>query len=209
MEWVFDGGDGAAKSPIIERVALKLATHGIATKVFAPFALVNEALQRSKAAELGVAWAELTPRQKLEADCYWFWQQPPPEPQRGLRLIKQAVQRARRSVKNGETILWDRHWLTVMLSVGSSAELRRLWGEDFPKTFVLQSPPAMVMSLRRYSPHVEWTSDRARILETNRNVRVCAREFRQHVVGSYRVLRRSQNLAPIVEDISAKILRMY
>lgn len=195
LQFAIEGHDGAAKTPVLERTCAALREKGHAVEVCAPYALANERLAGESV-----------------RDVYLLWAAGGREARRGFELLSGIVESARARARG--VLLFDRHWMSVLrclevatgLPAAERDALAERWRAAAPPTFFLEAPPSMTRQARRFTRDAPWTATDAALDE---EYRAWLRLLEAHpapIVGRYRVEDRAQDLAPIVADVTAKIL---
>ena len=208
-EWVVDGSDGSAKSPILARVRQRLEEAGLTVLVRAPFAMVNAERVQELAAAMDLGDEELSQRQRLSADIFFLWADVLVGAPAAIDLLSRAIERGRGEAMEieADVLLWDRHWLTAMGEIGAWPHLVKRWGDDLPPLFFLWAPPSQTRSSRRFSEEIPWTSSDSTMAETNKRLEgLCEGPYKDRVAGRFEVRSRTQDLGPIVETITQTIL---
>lgn len=200
-EIVIEGHDGSAKTPVARRVADALRDRGFRVGIRAPFLATNEMLAAEQASSQGIPIDALSREELLACDIYHLWQTPDGT-LRAMALLSSVIERFRTAARNEglDLILWDRHWVTVLAQIRSDAALLQHWG-DFPATFFLEAPVTKTMDCNRFSYDVPWTRDDATLARFYQTFLDVVHDYPQHILARYRVETRTQDLAPIVEDV--------
>jgi predicted ATPase len=187
LEYVIEGHDGSAKTPIVDGVKNRLERAGLVVEVCAPFQVVNNQIE--------------------EEDIYLYWQNDEMTT-KALELLSNAINYARQKAKdNGaDILLYDRHWLTI---VGEIDHRNKFEWEDYRPTFFIEAPVEKTMDCKRFSFAIPWTSSVEVITDCYDKYLVLAEKYSEHIVQKYRVEKRTQPLGGIIDSIYDHIIREY
>lgn len=202
-EFVVEGNDGAAKTPVVAGVKERLEADGISVTVCAPFAIANE---RLRAGDSGFK------------DVYQLWiSGEEKNVLLGLRLLREVVSEARAKIEQagGGVLLLDRGWTTILRSMDEvdaeilgSDEVKeelQFWLGSLPPTFFLDTTLDVVKERTRFSRDVPWTrvdSDIENDFMRKREIRDAHSDV---IVGDYMVDRSRIDLEPIISDMVSRI----
>jgi len=186
LEYVIEGHDGAAKTPVTLGVKKRLEELEYKVEICAPFQTANNIIP--------------------EPDIYMYWKNED-KAKEALTILSGIVDESRTRAKerNVDIILYDRHWMTIIGEIYQRPGLEELW-QDFLPTFFLEAPVEKTLDCKRLSFDVPWTSSVERISQENHKYLNLAKVYTDHVVGHYVVKTRDQPLEPIVDSITNKIL---
>ena len=124
-----------------------------------------------------------------------------------LGLLSDVISCARdeASRHGADVLLFDRHWMTILVEIDDRRLLRACW-EDMVPTFFVSAPPAKTKACDRFSYALGWTSSDERVEYYYQRYLEIVRRYPQHLLGTYDVLHKRQPLDPIITDIVGKIL---
>jgi len=188
--YLFEGHDGAAKTPVSEGVAKVLREQGKTVGLYAPFPLVAK---------------------QLGHDIYLLWSNRE-SAQRAVCLLKDVMDDICTEARQEslDIVLIDRGWFTVVSELerrGMAHEIH--WTGACIPFFFLEAPPQKTLACQRYSSQIPWTDSLATITEYHDlYLRLIADpRYEEFVLARYLVETRTQPLGPIIEDIVRRILQ--
>lgn len=184
LEFAIDGHDGSAKTPILEGVRDALVASGITVATEALFHRMNE--QRGE--EIYPLWA-FDEGADVLVELF-------------QTLEAQVVDRSYAS--GADVLLWDRHWMTVLVETIDRPSVRRL--TSLPPMFFIEAPPSKTKGCQRFSYELGWTASDAKVEEYYRRYLDLADRLEGLVLKRYLVTERRQDLTPIIQDVVAIIL---
>jgi thymidylate kinase len=188
LEYVIEGHDGAAKTPIANGVKKELEKENLTVIVRNTFQMANALLNH---------------------DIYHLWQNDD-NAELAVNLLKLVVNNIRQEAqeKNADVILYDRHWVTVMGEIQGRESLQDQWSY-FPPTFFIGAPIEKTLECSRFSYEIPWTSSNEVIEQGRQKHLQIANKYQEHILGTYEVKTKDQPLNPIINDITRKILEGY
>lgn len=188
LEFAIDGHDGAAKTPILQAVEQQLVSAGLRVWRCAPFHIANA----QHGGDVYPLWAhDDSTRQLLER----------------LRDVL-AGERRLAQEENAQVLLFDRHWMTILVEIDGRQAVGSLW-VDFVPTFFVQAPPSKTKACDRFSYDLGWTSSDERVDYYYHRYLDIARRYPQFLLGQYEVVHKRHPLDPIVTDVTQKILDRF
>lgn len=212
MRFCVEGHDGAGKTPVCEGVAKALDASGIKVFLAAPFREVNNARLFERLRKDGLEPEKMTDGARRDyfirerVDVFFEWGDAARAGE-ALAAIKRHIcaKRAEATAGNFDVILFDRHWLTVLVSLLEFCryDLATGW-DDFVPAFFLETPVAKTLAGRAYDPRVEHTSPQRLELYHGLYLDVLARNTnflaKRFLIGGNRA-----DLRPVIEGIADHI----
>ncbi len=182
IEFVIEGHDGSAKTPIAEGVRDKLDELGYSVSLYEPFQLVKEKIP--------------------EEDIYFYWGDG--RAKEAVNIIKGMIQEIRDNNK-ANIVLYDRHWMTVFSEIDSTP-LVNGW-VDFPPTFFLKVKPEITRQRNKFSYDIPFTSNNQQIQGYFNRYNQLAEKYSEHIVGNFEVLKNRIDLTIPIDLIVNCILK--
>jgi len=182
LEYVIEGHDGSAKTPIAGGIKNNLTALGYQCEVFSPFHVANSLID--------------------EPDIYLYWKTG--KEKAAIELLQKVVHSIRVQNLHLDVLIFDRHWLTVLGEIDDREDLRELW-VDFPPTFFIEAPVQKTLECKRFSYETFWTSSNKQVGYYYHRLLNLAQKYHQYLVDQFIVETRTQPLGPIIDKISQYI----
>jgi thymidylate kinase len=179
-----DGHDGAAKTNTVEAVKLALKARGLRVAVSELFKVAGKHAPGGK-------------------DIYPLWQS---DPGWAIVLLRRAAASAIHVAEDEEAdvLLFDRHWMTVMVEV-IGTEHERLWPHFVP-TFFNRAPLEKILSCSRFSFETPWSRSVKQVRDYRERYLAVAARFPEHILETFDISDKRVPLEPNVVRIVEAIL---
>ena len=182
LEYVIEGHDGSAKTPIAGGIKNNLTALGYQCKVYSPFHIANSLID--------------------EDDIYVYWKTG--REKTAVELLQKVIHSIRTQNFHLDVLIFDRHWLTVLGEIDDHENLRNLWA-DFPPTFFIEAPIHKTLDCKRFSYETLWTSSNEQVEYYYHRLLNLAQKYKQYIIDQFIVETRIQPLDPIINSITQRI----